>query len=212
MESSAIILSTAYLPPVEYFAAIASSKQVILEVCENYQKQSYRNRCRILSADGVLPLSIPIARVAQPSNPIKTHKASIGSIEIDYSQAWLQMHTRAIDAAYMNSPFYEYYRSEFLALLCSKEKNLLKYNTALTELLLRLCGIRAELVPTTDYYPASYYAQMGVEDLREVIHPKRPSLKRGKPYWQAFAKQGFTPNLSVIDLLFNEGPDAISYL
>ena len=103
-----LLLSTAYLPPVEYFAAIAKYGGALLEACENYQKQSYRNRCTILTANGTMNLNIPVARGGDNF----THNLPITQIEIDYSENWPVRHLRALEAAYMNSPFFVYYKDE----------------------------------------------------------------------------------------------------
>ena len=235
------LLSSAYLPPVEYFAAIAKYKNVCIEACENYQKQSYRNRCTILTASGKMNLNIPVSRGGDNF----THKVPIAEIEIDYSEDWVHRHIRALEAAYMNSPFFVYYKDDLFKILCSGERSLLKFNTLLTKQLLLFCGVRAEVNFTTDYLiPAASKSNnlslkqnkadervvvsegkepveagvSGFLDLRERIHPKSKQcslLKEWaleKPYWQVFAKQGFVSNLSVVDLLFNEGPDSISFL
>lgn len=217
------LLSSAYLPPVEYFAAIAKYKNVCIEACENYQKQSYRNRCTILTASGKMNLNIPVSRGGDNF----THKVPIKEIEIDYSEDWVHRHIRALEAAYMNSPFFVYYKDDLYKILCSGERSLLKFNTLLTKQLLLFCGVRAEVNFTTDYLMPTAVSEgkepveagvSGFLDLRERIHPKSKQcslLKEWaleKPYWQVFAKQGFVSNLSVVDLLFNEGPDSISFL
>ena len=204
------LLSTAYLPPVDYFAAIAKYGGAVIEACENYQKQSYRNRCTILTANGKMNLNIPVARGGDNF----THSVPITRIGIDYQENWPVRHIRAMEAAYMNSPFYEYYIDDISAVLLKKEESLFALNLNLTKLLLDFCGIKAEIRLTEDFV-----TDYGELDFRNRIHPKSkiPSLleewKKEKPYWQVFAaKQGFVPNLSIVDLLFNEGPNAISYL
>lgn len=207
------LLSSAYLPPVEYFAAIAKFGKAFIEACENYQKQSYRNRCTILTANGKMNLNIPVSRGGDNF----THKVPISEIEIDYSEDWVHRHIRALEAAYMNSPFFVYYKDDLYKILCSGERSLLKFNTLLTKQLLQFCGVKAELSFTTDYLtPSSAEAGVceDVVDLRERIHPKwkGESLIKEKPHWQVFAEQGFVSGLSVVDLLFNEGPDSVSFL
>lgn len=207
-----LLLSTAYLPPVEYFAAIAKYGGALLEACENYQKQSYRNRCTILTANGKMNLNIPVARGGDNF----THNLPITQIEIDYSENWPVRHLRALEAAYMNSPFFVYYKDEIAEILLSGEKYLFSLNLRLIKLLLDFCGIKAEVSMTKEFVAD---CGAGMMDLRSRIHPKSklPSLmkewQKEKPYWQVFSsKQGFVPNLSVVDLLFNEGPNAISFL
>ena len=114
------ILSTAYFPPIEYFAVMANSQQVYIQGGEMYQKQSYRTRCSINSANGVLVLTMPVLRSnSQADSPEakSTHKVYIEDIHIDYSKPWVLQHKRAIEAAYMSSPFFEYYKDDIFAIL-----------------------------------------------------------------------------------------------
>lgn len=199
------LLSTAYLPPVEYMSVIFRSEKVEIEQCENYQKQSYRSRCHIYSANGPLPLIIPVERA-------ETHSVPVRDIRIDNSRKWQQQHWRAIVSAYRMSPFFEYYEDDFAPFYTKEESFLFDFNTKLTELLLNLSGVRKSL-----YFTDTYKKDPGpgVSDFRESIHPKKESLTEMKngQYHQVFAhKSGFIPNLSSLDLLFNEGPDSISYL
>jgi hypothetical protein len=223
------LLTTAYFPPVSYFAAIAEDMEglvrtkgedrksfpsspllpsvIYIEACENYQKQSYRNRCHFYAADGKQSLSFPVIHAEG------THKHLISEMRIDYSTPWVMQHKRAIISAYRTSAYFEYYQDELFAILDSKPERLIDLNTRLLEFFLEKTGIKAEIRMTESYDTAPEY-----EDLREVIHPKRPdrileNLELKKPYFQVFAeKHGFIPNLSIMDLLFNEGPDSIIYL
>ena len=212
-----LLLSTAYLPPIEYFAAIARYNKVWIEACENYQKQSYRNRCTILTANGKMNLNIPVLR----GGDAHSHNVPITDIEIDYSENWPVRHIRALEAAYMSSPFFVYYIDEIAEILLSGDKSLFLLNYNLTCLLLKFCGIKADICLTKTYMclADNASAHLSFVDLRSRIHPKSKehSLLREwgkeKPYWQGFeAKPGFVPNLSIADLLFNEGPNAISFL
>ncbi len=223
------LLTTAYFPPISYFAAIAedmeglvrtkgedrrsipssplSPSTIYIEACENYQKQSYRNRCHFYAADGKQSLSFPI------THSEGTHKHLISEVLIDYSKPWVLQHKRAIISAYRTSAYFEYYQDELFAILDSKPERLLDLNTRLLEFFLDKIGIKAEIRMTENYSQNT-----DCEDLREVIHPKRPDnilekLELNKPYFQVFAeKHGFIPDLSIMDLLFNEGPDSIIYL
>ena len=223
------LLTTAYFPPISYFAAIAEEMEglvrikgedrksilsspllpsiIYIEACENYQKQSYRNRCHFYAADGIQSLSFPIVHEGN------THKRPISEVKIDYSTPWILQHKRAIVSAYRTSAYFEYYQDELFAILDSKPERLIDLNTKLLEFFLEKTGIKAEIRMTE-----SYGGSEDCEDLREAIHPKRPddtlkNLKLEKPYFQVFAeKHGFIPNLSIMDLLFNEGPESIIYL
>lgn len=202
------ILTTAYFPPVEYFRAIARSGRVLLESCENYQKQSYRSRCRIFSTGGVESLSVPVQRDG-------THKLPIRDIRIDYSEMWVLQHKRALEAAYNSSAFFEYYKDDIFAILDRKEEYLFDLNLKLLELLLRLTGVKADVAFTEEYLPA--YPE---GDFREVLQPKfkgdsplLDAVKEEKTWFQVFSSgRDFIPGLSVIDLLCSEGPNSISFI
>ena len=231
------LLSTAYFPPVSYFAAIAqemeglirkgarrndilptplSASVVVIEACENYQKQSYRNRCRFYAADGVQTLSFPIL------HENGTHKNLISEVKIDYSKPWVMQHKRAITSAYGTSAYFEYYQDELFAILDSQPEKLIDLNTALLKFFLEKTGLKAEIHMTSEFSTEGLakidLEHIDCEDLRETIHPKRPnnilsSLGLEKPYFQVFSqKHGFKSDLSIMDLLFNEGPDSILYL
>ena len=186
-----------------------SPSVVYIEACENYQKQSYRNRCRFYAADGVQALSYPIIHEGG------THKLPISEIRIDWSTPWLQQHERALVAAYRSSPFFEYYIDEWMQVLHEGLPNLFETNLRLIRHLLELLGLNPE-IRFTDEYRTEYPAEEGWLDLRESLHPKRPVPERWatkKPYYQVFSeRQGFLAELSILDLLCNEGPDAISHL
>lgn len=215
-----MLLSTAYFPPVEYFAKIAEGftlspddvkpSVIYIEACENYQKQSYRNRCLFYAGDGVQRLQVPIV------HENGTHTLPVSRIRVDWSTPWMTQTKRAIESAYESSAYFEYYRDELFAILDSKPETLFELNMRILEFFLRKTGIRAE-IRLTDHFSPRDSGEYG-EDLREVIHPKRPNtiledMGLKKPYFQVFArKYGFKSNLSIMDLLFNEGPDSILYL
>ena len=184
-----------------------SPSVVYIEACENYQKQSYRNRCRFYAADGVQALSYPIIHEGG------THKLPISEIKIDWSTPWLQQHERAIVSAYRTSAYFEYYQDELFAILESRPERLLDLNMDLLRFFIEKTGLSVDLRLTSEYS-----RDVDMTDLREAIHPKRPNtilrnLALEKPYFQVFSrKHGFQSDLSIMDLLFNEGPDSILYL
>ena len=189
---------------------VIPSVTVWIEAWEHYQKQSYRNRCRIYAADGPQDLNFPIVHDGNPfALPVR-------EIRVDYSTPWLVRTQRAIESAYRTAPFFDHYRDSLFAVMDRRTEGLLDWDLALTRWCLQQLRLPVELRLTEHYTPRD----SGVygEDLREAIHPKRPndilaSLGLARPYYQVFApKFGFIPDLSILDLLFNEGPDAISYL
>ncbi|MCK9625138.1 MAG: WbqC family protein [Bacteroidales bacterium] len=202
-----VVLSTAYFPPIEYFYAIANSKQILIEQCEYYQKQSYRTRCHIYATGGVDALKIPVLRD-------NTHKIPIRDIKIDYTKSWLIQHKRAIVSAYNSSPFFDYYQDEIFFIMDGKEKFLFDLNYKLLEKLIEFVGIKPNIKFTESFNPEYSFG-----DFRSTIHPKSHvgtllnQYKKEKTYYQVFSnKFGFISNLSILDLLSNEGPNSISFL
>lgn len=233
-----VLLTTAYFPPVQYFAALsqeailrrggksvsAAPAVAFLEACENYQKQSYRNRCHFYSASGMQSLSFPVVHSENG------YSLPIREIKVDYSTPWVRQHKMAIVSAYRTSAFFEYYQDELFAILDSQPGTLWELNLEIIRFFIRKIGIPVEIRMTEDFLKSGetvgngvweglpYNAGLDAVDLRQVIHPKRPDdilrrMGKEKPYFQVFAgKHGFITNLSIMDLLFNEGPDAVSYL
>ena len=229
------LLATAYFPPVSYFAAMAqemsglidrhggdgsselSPSVVYIEACENYQKQSYRNRCRFYAADGVQDLTFPVVHEGG------THKLPVSRIKVDYSTSWLIQHQRAIESTYRTSAYFEYYQDELFSIIDSRPERLIDLNTALLKFFIEKTGLKVDLRMTEEYSKDAILTGpegelLQCDDLRETIHPKRSNtilsdLELEKPYFQVFApKHGFMSDLSIMDLLFNEGPDSILYL
>lgn len=215
-----MLFSTAYFPPVEYFAKIAEGftlspdgvkpSVIWIEACEHYIKQTYRNRFRYYAADGVQSLSFPVVHGEG------AQKLRITDVEVDWSTPWLVRTERAISAAYESSAYFDYYKDGLFDLLKRRPRTLFELNLDILRFFLDKTGIQADIRFTDEWTPQD----SGVygEDLRGLIHPKRPNtilrdLALEKPYFQVFArKYGFVPNLSIMDLVFNEGPDAILYL
>lgn len=194
-----MILSTAYLPPISYFKKIIASKSVVLEKHEHFVKQTYRNRCVIYGANGVQILSIPL---------VNTHeKTVIAEKHIAYKQNWQQQHWRSIESAYRNSPYFIYYADELKPFYEDRYELLFEYNTALLKVILKLLRINCEIQFTNEY------EKDPVDDHRSMDPGPISSVKNFKEYTQVFSdKHGFKPDLSIIDLVFNLGPDSVSYL
>lgn len=221
-----VLLSAAFCAPVEYYAAIAADltlaegrgnsvfrsvapARVWIEAAENYQKQSWRNRCTICTANGPENISVPIVHRNGSHNNIP-----ITEVEVDYGSGWVQKAERAIVSAYSMSPFFEYYRDSFFDILASRPVTLFELDMKFLEYFLRQFGIPASIHLTRAYGEVPE----AVADLREVIHPKRPNtilqdLGLKKPYYQVFScKHGFIEGMSAMDLLFNEGPESLVHL
>ena len=203
-EIKTALLSTAYLAPVEYYLQMNTHPQVIIEQHCNYIKQTYRNRCIIASANGLQTLSIPIVK---PDSP----KCTTKDIRIAEHGNWRHLHWNAIVSAYNSTPFFEYYADDFSPFYEKQQHFLFDFNETLRELVCSLLDISPK-VSYSDRYnteiPSDTY------DLRESIHPKKETNNTNfKPYYQVFEnKYGFQANLSIIDLLFNMGNEAIMIL
>ncbi len=187
-----ILVNTAYFPPIQYFSEIKNCSEILVEQHESYGKQSYRNRCDIMTANGVMTLSVPVVKGA-------SLKILTKDVLVDYSTNWQKLHFKGIESAYKNSPYYDYYIDNLLPFFERKEKYLLDLNTKILRELMENIGLNRPLTFTEDYYPIT----ANHDDLRDVIHPK-PSRRRAerpftpKPYHQTFAERfPFTPNLSI---------------
>ena len=194
------LLCSAYLPPVNFFTAIKSGGDVLIEQYDNYCKQTYRNRCRIATAGGIQTLTIPVVKSDSPKQLMK-------DVRISDHGDWRRQHWNALESAYMNSPFFMYYQDDFRPFYERRIEFLIDFNTQLTELILKLAGMDKKIKLTESYSRPS----TGINDLRQLIDPQQTAQNR--PYWQVFKqKYGFQPNLSAVDLLFNMGPEFPLYL
>jgi hypothetical protein len=199
------VLPMFYLPPVEYFVQLNTYKpDILIEREEHFPKQTYRNRANIYSPEGALTLTVPVVKGA------KTH-TKIKDVKISYDFEWQRLHWLSLSACYRGSAYFEYYEDEFVAFY-NKQKQpayLFDYNEELLHLLLKFLKIKSGLKHTDEYF-ADYGV---VPDFRASIHPKKETELQQKPYFQVFEeRQGFLQNLSIVDLLFNQGPQSINYL
>jgi hypothetical protein len=202
--ASTVLLSTAYLAPVEYYFLMCNHPQVIIEAHCNYMKQTYRNRCVIASANGCQTLSIPIVKPDSLKCPTK-------DIRIAEHGNWRHLHWNAIVSAYNSTPFFEFYCDDFRPFYEKPAGFLFDFNEQLRELVCSLLDLSPAISYSTEYI---FSPQPEMLDLREGIHPKKePFLQNFHPYYQVFeTKYGFQKNLSIIDLLFNMGPEAALWL
>lgn len=197
------LLTSAYLPPIQYMARLYAAERVYEERCDNYVKQTYRNRAIIASANGPLSLSIPILRTDQPKRPMR-------DLCVSPHGKWQQEHWRALVSAYEHSPYFPYYADYLRPFYEQPPKFLVDFNAALLDLICQLLSLSPSRVLTEQYEESP---APGVEDTRELILPKRaltddPAF-RPQSYHQVFEqKHGFLPNMSILDLLFNKGPES----
>jgi hypothetical protein len=197
-----LFVSSAYLPPVEYFSLMLKADDILVEREENYHKQTYRNRCCILSANGILTLTVPVYLGS-------IHKTPVKEIRIDYSKRWQQVHLRALTASYGSSPFYEFYFEDFERIIMENHEFLIDLNSNLTNAAIKILGLEIS-VGFTDFFVPQRKAD---NDFRYAVTPKKKSVFTLKEYTQVFKyKNQFTGGLSIIDLIFNMGPEAVNYL
>jgi hypothetical protein len=198
------LLSTAYFPPVHYLSLISKVPEVLIEKEENYLKQTYRNRCLILTAGGPSPIIVPVMMGRNSGTRVK-------DIRIDASKRWQQIHLRAIISSYKSSAYFEYYFEDIEKVISGKTKFLFDLNNNSLEAILRITGISTRILHTEKFEPV-----MGNEwDLRYLISPKKeePGIYPLKEYYQVFSnKFQFVRGLSALDLIFNAGPDSVNYL
>lgn len=197
------LLSTAYLPPIEHVAFLIRGGARI-DATEPYHKQSYRNRAYILTGNGIQALTVPVIHFAG--------KTPIREAHIDYRTPWQRNHWRTIESAYGNSPYFLYYSDPLKPFYEAHFDLLFDFNLQLIRTILRMLRLTADIFLNED---PNLHPEL---DLRETIHPKRGFQKDypytlHQPYRQVFDDRfGFSPNLSILDLIFNAGPDTPAYL
>ena len=203
-----VLLVTSYWPNLHYFFYVLNASIIHIEQFDNYSKQSYRNRTQILSSNGILNLSIPIKKN-------KSEKV-VNSIEISYKEDWQKNHWRAITSAYKNSPYFDFFEEDLKVFYSNKYNLLIDYNLDQLKFIIKVLK-QKENIQLTKQYESN---PESVIDLRTIIHPKQSYLsdklvanKLDQSYYQTFEnKISFTPNLSILDLLFNKGLHTIDYL
>jgi hypothetical protein len=199
-----LVLPSFYLPPINAVSAIHANRgNLIIEKFEHFPKQTYRNRAVIYSPNGKLDLIIPVVKGSKVHTVIK-------DVRISYESNWQRLHWLSLQTSYRRSAYFEFYEDNFAPFYSKKYDFLFDFNLELLQQLLQLLKIKKEVI-LTDSYKKEY---IGATDLRASIHPKKTFEKPEiKTYFQVFEpKHGFFPNLSIIDLLFNQGPNSLNYL
>jgi hypothetical protein len=202
-----VLLSTAYWPNLEYFFYLLNSRSVSIELHENFTRQTYRNRCRILSANGPLDLIIPVRKTGT--------RMAIDETFISYDTDWQRNHWHAIISAYRNSPYFEFFGEAIRPFYSRRFESLTEFNSLQLKTIFRILKIENEISFTKSFEKSP----VGVTDLRETIHPKNNTVTSiaepilQKPYYQTFQEKfPFIANLSILDLLFNTGLQSTDYL
>lgn len=203
-----LLLSTAYFPPLTYFVYLMRYDKVFVDIYETYPKQTWRNRCRIFSGNGPIDLTVPVEKPY--GNHTKTYQVIISS-----HTRWQKIHWRSIESAYRNSPFFLFYRDMVKSLIFENSYSILyELNDHILKTFCNELEIKKELKFTEKFIQES----PAFADLRFAISPKGKDRKKLNhlsftPYYQVFSDRfGFQSDLSILDLLFNLGPDAKSYL
>ncbi|MEM9858630.1 MAG: WbqC family protein [Bacteroidota bacterium] len=199
-----LLIELHYFPCLEYFTQYFKYNTIVLEGHENYVKQSYRNRCYILGANGKLQLTVPVIHGRK--------KIPIREIQIDHSQNWLNIHHRSLKSAYGKAPFFEFYFDFFESVFQKRYKFLFDLNYQLLTVCLKILGLTNSLKISESYLSNE---DGRFSDLRDEINPKSSFYNRTfyqpKSYHQVFGKD-FVNNLSLIDLLMNEGPNSAAIM
>lgn len=212
------LLSTTYFGPVQWYQKLHRHQHVLIEMHESFAKQTYRNRCLIATAQGVLALTVP---VAAPSR-------LVGDIRLSNHGHWQHQHWQAITSAYGDTPFFEYYEDDLRPFFFETERweRLVDYNEAIRQTVCSLIDIHPDVKPTASFIstlpastvdsPATPGNDARIIDYRNTIRPKHAPADpafTARPYYQVFSsRQGFLPNLSILDLLLNMGPESVFYL
>ena len=214
-EQGTALLSTTYFGPIQWYQKLNRYDHCLIEQFDNFQKQTYRNRCRIATANGSQVLTVPVERT--------DGKCLMRDVRISDHGAWRHLHWNALQSAYGESPFFEFYADDLRPFFERRWTFLLDFNMDIMNKVCELLDIHPNVSLTTTYQPASAKEERGerreergTADFREAIHPKHPQPDADftlRPYYQQYApRHGFQRNLSILDLLFNEGNEAIFYL
>lgn len=197
-----ILIHPSYFPSVSHYVAMVQAENILFEVDDNFQKQTNRNRMYIYSANGVQLLNIPIKHSNEPHQKYR-------DVQLETAFDWQKQHFKSLEAAYRTSPYFEYFEDDIRPIFEQKHKYMLDLNLKIHEIMNECLGIDLRYTQTEEYFkqPAE-----GIIDLRYLVNGKK-DVNQFDPYTQVFDdRHGFLNNLSILDLLFNEGRHAISYL
>ena len=207
---NAVLLSTTYFGPIQWYQKLYRADEAWIEQHEHFVKQTYRSRCIIATTQGTQTLSIPIEHPTSNVQRSTFNVQRIKDIRISDHGNWRHLHWNALQSAYGESPFFEYYEDDLRPFFEKRWTFLFDFNEAIREKLCELLDI-TPVVRFTEQYVSDH-----ASDYREAINPKHlapdPDFQPRRYYQVYEAKHGFLPNLSIVDLLFNMGPEAIFYL
>jgi hypothetical protein len=201
------ILSSTYFGPVQWYQKLAHSDTVYLEQHDHFIKQTYRNRCIIATTQGPQALTVPV----ESPQGLRIDKTEMKDVRISDHGSWRHLHWQALQSAYGESPFFEFYAYDLHPFFEKHWDFLFDFNLAITQKMCELLDIEPHIELTEEYMQPD-----GMVDYRDAIRPKHPLPDASftpRPYYQVYQQKfGFLPNLSILDLLFNEGNEAVLYL
>jgi hypothetical protein len=203
MMDNGALLPMFYLPPIEYFTVLNQYKpDILMEKHEHFPKQTYRNRAHIYSPEGVLQLVVPVVKGSKVHTPVK-------DVKISNDFAWQRLHWLGLQACYRRSAYFEFYEDDFARFYEERFTHLFDYNEELMQMILKFLKMPIAMQYTDEYHRE--HPQL--TDFRNTLHPKKEAAAEQKPYFQVFEeRKGFLKNLSIVDLLFNQGPQSVHYL
>lgn len=205
------LLSTTYFGPIQWYQKLCRYDEVIIERHESFAKQTYRNRCIIATTNGLQPLTVPVER---PENG-ELHHTPIGELQVSDHGNWRHIHWNALMSAYNESPFFEYYADDLRPFFEERWGNLFDFNLATCRKVCELLDIHPNISISEEFTPVDNLPA-DITDFRNAINPKHPLPDPDftpRRYYQVYdGKFGFQPNLSILDLLFNMGPEGIFWL
>lgn len=203
-----VLLGSTYFGPVQWYQKLNRYENCVIEQHDNFIKQTYRNRCVIPTTNGLQSLSIPVITIADA----QISKTPMKDIRISDHGNWRHIHWNALCSAYGESPFFEYYQDDIRPFFEKKWEFLIDFNMEITYKMIELLDIHPIISLTNDFVSSID----DVLDFRDIIRPKHPGSDNSfnaKTYYQVYQhKFGFQPNMSILDLLFNEGNESVFYL
>ena len=209
---STALLQTTYFGPIQWYQKLYRYDHCLIEQYDSFQKQTYRNRCVIASANGTQALTVPIEHLPLTSHPSPLVK----DLRISDHNQWRRVHWNALQSAYSESPFFEYYADDLRPFFEKKYDFLIDFNEDIRQKVCELIDFKPSVEYTKEFTSDNSLQTSVIFDFRDVInakHPKPDADFEAKEYWQVFQhKHGFQSNLSILDLLFNLGPESVFYL
>ena len=209
---STALLQTTYFGPIQWYQKLYRYDQTLIEQYDSYQKQTYRNRCVIATANGLQALTVPVEHNVQRS----MFNVQCKDLRISDHNQWRRVHWNALQSAYSESPFFDYYADDIRPFFEKKYEFLVDFNEAIRQTVCDLLDIQPKVEYTSSFLSPLTSHLSPLDDFREVINAKHPQADadfQPRRYWQVFEdRHGFQANLSILDLLFNMGNEAIFYL